>query len=143
MQRQKKFSSLSPDSRVPQNHPLRRIRTIADPALKKLSPVIRELYSKTGRPSIPPEQLLRSLLLQILYTIRSERMLVAQLYCNLRLRWFAGFSMDEPIWHHPVYSKNRDRLLHSGIAVLFPRSIRAQAGERRCCPMIIPLWAAP
>ncbi|MCL2458140.1 MAG: transposase, partial [Desulfobulbus sp.] len=97
--------------------------------MKKLSPVFRELYAKTSRPSIPPEQLLRSQLLQILHTIRSERMLVAQLDDNLLSRWFAGFSMDETIWRHSAYSKNRDRLLHSDIAALFPRSCCAQAEE--------------
>ena len=123
------FSYLSPDSRVPQDHPLRPIRIMADTALKELSPVFRELYAKTGRHSIPPEQLLRSLLLQIFYTIRSERMLVEQLDYNLLFRWFVGLSMDEPIWNHSVYSKNRDRLLHSDIAVLFLRTICSQAEE--------------
>jgi len=128
-QQQKLFSYLSPDSRVPQNHPLRPIRIMADTALKKLSPVFRELYATTGRPSIPPEQLLRSLLLQILYTIRSERMLTEQLDYNLLFRWFVGLSMDEKIWNHSVYSKNRDRLLQSDIAVHFLRSICDQAEQ--------------
>ncbi|MCL1981167.1 MAG: IS5 family transposase [Proteobacteria bacterium] len=126
---QKVFSYLSPEARVPQDHPLRPIRTMADAALKKLSPVFHELYAKTGRPSIPPEQLLRSLLLQIFYTIRSERMLVEQLDYNLLFRWFVGLSMDETIWNHSVYSKNRERLLPSDIAVLFLRSICSQAEE--------------
>jgi len=129
IQQQKVFSYLSPESRVPQDHPLRPIRTMADTALKKLSPVFLERYATTGRPSIPPEQLLRSLLLQIFYTIRSERMLVEQLDYNLLFRWFVGLSMDETIWNHSVYSKNRDRLLQSDIAVFFLRSICAQASE--------------
>ncbi len=124
---QKLFSYLSPDSRVPQTHPLRPIRIMADKALKELSPVFRELYSKTGHPSIPPEQLLRSLLLQILYSIRSERMLAEQLDYNLLFRWFVGLSMDEAIWDHSVYSKNRERILHSDLAVMFLRCICSQA----------------
>ena len=93
IQQQKLFSYLSPDSRVPQTHPLRPIRIMADKALKELSPMFRELYSRTGRPSIPPEQLLRSLLLQILYSIRSERMLTEQLDYNLLFRWFVGLQL--------------------------------------------------
>ncbi|MCL1986206.1 MAG: transposase [Betaproteobacteria bacterium] len=86
---------------------MRPIRTMADTALKEFSPVFRARYAKAGRPSLSPEQLLRSLLLQIFYTIRSERMLVEQLDYNLLFRWFAGLSMYEPIWNHSVYSKNR------------------------------------
>jgi len=127
IQQQKLFSYLSPDSRVPQTHPLRPIRIMADKALKELSPVFRELYSRIGRPSIPPEQLLRSLLLQILYSVRSERMLAEQLDYNLLFRWFVGLSMDEAIWDHSVYSKNRERILHSDLAVMFLRSICSQA----------------
>ena len=127
IQQQKLFSYLSPDSRVPQTHPLRPIRIMADKALKELSPMFRELYSRTGRPSIPPEQLLRSLLLQILYSIRSERMLAEQLDYNLLFRWFVGLSMDETIWDHSVYSKNRERILHSDLAVMFLRAICSQA----------------
>ena len=124
---QKLFSYLSPDSRVPQTHPLRPIRIMADKALKELSPIFRELYSRIGRPSIPPEQLLRSLLLQILYLVRSERILAEQLDYNLLFRWFVGLSMDETIWNHSVYSKNRERILHSDLAVMFLRSICSQA----------------
>ena len=90
IQQQKLFSYLSPESRVPQTHPLRPIRIMADKALKELSPIFRELYSRTGRPSIPPEQLLRSLLLQILYSIRSERMLAEQLEYNILFRWLSA-----------------------------------------------------
>ena len=100
---------------------------MADKALKELSPVFRELYSRTGRPSIPPEQLLRSLLLQILYSVRSERMLAEQLDYNLLFRWFVGLSMDETIWNHSVYSKNRERILHSDLAIMFLRSICLKA----------------
>ena len=100
---------------------------MADKALKELSPIFRELYSRIGRPSIPPEQLLRSLLLQILYLVRSERILAEQLDYNLLFRWFVGLSMDETIWNHSVYSKNRERILHSDLAVMFLRSICSQA----------------
>ena len=121
------FSYVSPEARVPQDHPLRPIRKMADKALKKLSPVFRELYATVGRPSIPPEKLLRSLLLQIFYSIRSERMLVEQLDYNLLFRWFIGLSMDEAVWNHSSYSKNRDRILHTDIAVMFLRAICEQA----------------
>ena len=127
IQQEKLFSYLSLKSRVPQTHPLRPIRIMADKALKELSPIFRELYSRIGRPSIPPEQLLRSLLLQILYLVRSERILAEQLDDNLLFRWFVGLSMDETIWNHSVYSKNRERILHSDLAVMFLRSICSQA----------------
>ena len=127
IQQEKLFSYLSLKSRVPQTHPLRPIRIMADKALKELSPIFRELYSRIGRPSIPPEQLLRSLLLQILYLVRSERILAEQLDYNLLFRWFVGLSMDETIWNHSVYSKNRERILHSDLAVMFLRSICSQA----------------
>lgn len=126
-QQQMLFSYLSPEARVPQNHPLRPIREMADTALKALSPIFRELYATVGRPSIPPEKLFRSLLLQIFYSIRSERMLTEQLDYNLLFRWFVGLSMDEPIWDHSVYTKNRDRILHTDMAVMFLRSICTQA----------------
>ena len=127
IQQEKLFSYLSLKSRVPQTHPLRPIRIMADKALKELSPIFRELYSRIGRPSIPPEQLLRSLLLQILYLVRSERILAEQLDDNLLFRWFVGLSMDETIWNHSVYSKNRERILHSDLAIMFLRSICSQA----------------
>ena len=127
IQQEKLFSYLSLKSRVPQTHPLRPIRIMADKALKELSPIFRELYSRIGRPSIPPEQLLRSLLLQILYLVRSERILAEQLDYNLLFRWFVGLSMDETIWNHSVYSKNRERILHSDLAIMFLRSICSQA----------------
>jgi transposase len=126
-QQQMLFSYLSPEARVPQNHPLRPIREMADTALKDLSPIFRELYAAVGRPSIAPEKLFRSLLLQIFYSIRSERMLTEQLDYNLLFRWFIGLSMDESIWDHSVYTKNRDRILHTDMAVMFLRSICAQA----------------
>lgn len=128
-QQQMMFSYISPEARVPKNHPLRPIQAMANRALKELSPIFKEMYSRVGRRSIAPEKLLRSLLIQILYSIRSERMLVEQLEYNLLFRWFVGLSMDEPIWNHSTYSKNRDRILDTDIAVAFLRQITRQAEE--------------
>jgi transposase len=110
------FSYLSPEERVAANHPLRPIRVMMDAALAELSAVFDEIYSSTGRPSIAPEKLLRALLLQVLYSVRSERMLMEQLQYNLLFRWFVGMDMDEEVWVPTVYSKNRDRLLAGDIA---------------------------
>jgi transposase len=121
------FSYLAPEERVPANHPLRPIRLMVDDALKALSPSFSRLYSVFGRPSIPPEKLLRALLLQVLYTVRSERMLMEQLKYNLLFRWFVGLNMDESIWVPTVFSKNRDRLLEGDIAEKFFAHVLAQA----------------
>lgn len=128
-QQQKLFSYISPESRVPADHPLRPIQNMANQALKGLSPMFKEIYSAVGRPSIAPEKLLRALLLQILYSIRSERMLVEQLDYNLLFRWFVGLSMDDPVWNHSSFSKNRDRLLQTDVAVAFLRLICDQAED--------------
>src|SRR4030088_3692139 len=122
------FSYLSPEERVPAKHPLRPIRLMVDDVLKSLSPGFSSLYSAYGRPSIPPEKLLRALLLQVLYTVRSERLLMEQLQYNLLFRWFVGLSMDEPVWAPTVFSKNRDRLLEGDIAQAFFLEVRAAAG---------------
>lgn len=124
------FSYVSPEERVPQDHPLRPIRTMVDQALKRLSPRFSRLYSKYGRPSIPPEQLIRALLVQVLYTIRSERQLMEQLEYNLLYRWFVGLGMDERLWNVTVFSKNRDRLLRGDVAGAFFKEIVEQAGEQ-------------
>ena len=121
------FSYLSPEERVPANHPLRPIRLMVDDALKSLSPAFSRLYSAFGRPSIPPEKLLRALLLQVLYTVRSERMLMEQLEYNLLFRWFVGLNMDETVWVPTVFTKNRDRLLEGDIAEKFFAHVLAQA----------------
>ena len=113
------FSYVSIEDRIPQDHPLRGMRRLLDPVLADLSPRFAALYSKTGRPSIPPEQLLRALLLQILYTIRSERQLMEQLDYNLLFRWFVGLNPDDAIWVPTVFTKNRDRLLGGDIADAF------------------------
>src|ERR1700758_1077391 len=113
------FSYLSPEERVPANHPLRAIRQSCDRMLKQLSAQFEKMYSEMGRPSIAPEKLLRALLLQVLYTVRSERLLMEELNYNLLFRWFVGMNMDEGVWHPTVYSKNRDRLLAADVAKKF------------------------
>ena len=125
------FSYLSPEERVPANHPLRPIRLMVDDALKALSPAFSRLYSAFGRPSIPPEKLLRALLLQVLYTVRSERMLMEQLEYNLLFRWFVGLNMDEAVWVPTVFTKNRDRLLEGDIAEKFFAHGAGSGADRR------------
>ena len=113
------FSYLSPEQRVPQDHPLRAIRQITDLVLAQLSVLFSKIYSSIGRRSIPPEKLLRALLLQVLYTVRSERMLMEQLEYNLLFRWFVGLNMDDPVWDVTVFTKNRERLLKADVARKF------------------------
>src|ERR1043166_253998 len=121
------FSYGSPEQRVPADHPLRPIRKMVDAALKGLSRSFQRMYADWGRPSVAPEKLLRALLLQVLYSIRSERMLMEQLEYNLLFRWFVGLNMDEPVWVPTVFSKNRDRLLRSDIAEKFFAQVLEQA----------------
>jgi len=125
------FSYVSPEMRVPQDHPLRTIRRMVDEVLSDLSPEFSRLYSDTGRPSIAPEKLLRALLLQVLYSIRSERLLMEQLDYNLLFRWFVGLEMDDRVWDPTVFTKNRERLLTGGIDGLFFERVLALARERR------------
>jgi transposase len=113
------FSYLSPEQRVPANHPLRPIRQMVDTVLKRLSPRFDAMYAEGGRPSIPPERLLRALLLQCLYSVRSERLLMEQLDYNLLFRWFVGLTMDDPVWDFTVFSQNRERLLEADVARAF------------------------
>ena len=117
------FSYVDLEARVPADHPLRAIRVLVDEALAALSGDFAVLYSKTGRPSIAPEKLLRALLLQAFYTIRSERQLMEQLDYNLLFRWFVGLSMDAPVWDATVYSKNRDRLVAGDVAARFLQAV--------------------
>jgi transposase len=124
------FSYLAPEERVPADHPLRRIRALADAALRTLSPRFSELYSFLGRRSVPPEKLLRALLLQVLFTIRSERMLMEQLQYNLLFRWFVGMNLDDPVWDVTVFSKNRARLLEGDVAKAFFEAVLDQAREQ-------------
>ena len=121
------FSYLSPEQRVPADHPLRAIRSLTDAALRTMSRRFARLYAKTGRPSIPPEQLLRALLLQVLYSVRSERLLMEELRYNLLFRWFVGLNMDDPVWHPTTFTKNRDRLLAGEVAAAFFDAVAAQA----------------
>ena len=125
------FSYISPEKRIPQDHPLRPIRTMVDEVLEELSPRFEVLYSHTGRPSIPPERLLRALLLQVLYTVRSERLLIEQLDYNLLFRWFVGLNMDDAVWDVTVFSKNRDRLLEGDIAEAFFQQVLEKARGHR------------
>lgn len=124
------FSYVSLDARVPQDHPLRPVRQMVDEALVELDDVFERVYASDGRPSIPPERLLRALLLQIFYSIRSERMLIEQLDYNLLFRWFVGLSADEPVWARTVFSKNRDRLLEADVARQLFEQVLAQAQAR-------------
>src|SRR3989442_975386 len=124
------WSYLSPEQRVPPDHPLRPIRAMVGAILAELSPEFATLYSAVGRPSIPPEKLLRALLLQVLYSIRSERLLMEQLDYNLLFRWFVGLNLDDAIWDATVFTKNRERLLAGNIAQAFFERALAQARQR-------------
>jgi transposase len=121
---QSMFSCISMEERIPEDHPLRAIRKMADSALEDMSKRFSELYSRMGRPSIPPEQLLRAMLLQVSNTVRSERLLVEQLDYNLLFRWFTGLFMDDKVWDHSIFSKNRERLLNTEMCALFFATIR-------------------
>lgn len=125
------FSYISPEERVPQDHPLRAIRRITDRALERLSPRFGALYVHFGRPSIPPEKQLRALLLQALYSIRSERQLIEQLDYNILFRWFVGLGLDDPVWAPTTFTKNRDRLLKGDIAQAFFEAVLIHADTER------------
>src|SRR5438045_6357902 len=124
------FSYISPKERVAHDHSLRSMRAMTDEALQQLRSRFNKLYAKTGRPSIAPEKLLRALLLQALYSVRSERMLMEQLDYNLLFRWFVGLNMDDAIWDVTVFTKNRERLLDGDIAEAFFQAVLQQARER-------------
>ena len=121
------FSYVSLENRVPQDHPLRPIRKTVDEILQSMAKDFDGMYAKTGRPSVPPERLLRAVLLQIFYTVRSERLLMEQMNYNLLFRWFVGLEMDELVWNHAVFSKNREWLLNQEVAQEFFRRVLAQA----------------
>ena len=125
------FSYRSLEDRIPRHHPLRDIRKIVDRALADLSPTFDAMYAQSGRPSIPPEQLIRAMLIQVLFSIRSERLLMDELDFNLLYRWFVGLSMDDEVWNHSTFSKNRDRLLLHDIADRFFEAIRGQAAAKK------------
>ena len=121
------FSYISLEERIPADHPLRAIRAMTDTALRALSPLFSKLYAPSGRDSIPPERLLRALLLQAFYSIRSERQLMEQLQYNLLFRWFVNLNIDDPVWDVTVFTKNRDRLLQGEVAQAFFDQVLAQA----------------
>jgi len=123
------FSFVSQEDRIPKEHPLRKIKTIANNALREMSQAFEKIYARIGRPSIAPEKLIRCLLLQILYKIRSERLLMEQLEYNLLFRWFVGLSMDDQVWDHSVFSKNRERFIDSDLAHQFFEQVKEQAGK--------------
>jgi transposase len=125
------FSYVDLEQRIPADHPLRAMKALVEPVLRELSPRFEALYESDGRPSIPPEQLLRALLLQVLYTIRSERQLMEQLDYNLLFRWFVGLGMDGAVWHPTTFTKNRDRLLAGTIAEAVLAGVVRQAEARR------------
>lgn len=121
------FSYVALEDRVPKDHPLRTIRRIVDRVLEALSGDFSRMYAHTGRPSVPPEQMLRALLIQVLYSVRSERQLMEQLDYNLLFRWFVGLNADDPVWSATTFSKNRDRLLAGDVAVSFFQGVVEQA----------------
>jgi transposase len=131
LQQHELFSYGSLEERVPADHPVRAIRVMVDEALTRMSARFDEIYGEDGRRSIPPERLLRALVLQMLYTVRSERMLMEQLEYNLLFRWFVGLSASDPVWHPTVFSKNRERLLDGVVAEEFFNQIVAQAHARK------------
>jgi transposase len=124
------FSYLSPEHRVRKDHPLRAIRVMADRALAQLSDRFDAMYATTGRPSIPPEKLLRAQLIQMLYSVRSERLLMEEIDYSLLYRWFVGMNLDEPVWDVTVFTKNRDRLLDADVAREFLSEVVQQAQEQ-------------
>ena len=127
----KLFSYVHLEDRVPRNHPLRPVRQMVDQALAGLDGAFATMYATTGRPSIPPERLLRALLLQIFYSVRSEALLIEQLDYNLLFRWFVGLAIDDPVWDPSTFSKNRDRLIEADVAQSFFNQILAQAEAKQ------------
>ncbi|HEX2796227.1 MAG TPA: IS5 family transposase [Immundisolibacter sp.] len=121
------FSYVSLEDRIPKDHPLRKLRVLVDAVLATMDKEFDGVYARTGRPSVPPERLLKAMLLQILFTIRSERLLVESIDYNLLYRWFVGLSVDEPVWDHSTFSQNRDRLLNEGLARVFFAQVKALA----------------
>ncbi len=125
------FSYIDLESRIPKRHPIREICRIVDQTLPLLEPAFEQIYSGRGRPSIPPEQLIRALLLQIFYTTRSERQLMERIDYDLLFRWFVGLSLDAPVWNHSVFSKNRDQLMNNDVDELLVEAIKQQASAQK------------
>ena len=130
-QQPKMFSYVDLESRIPKHHPIRKIRKIVDKALPALEVAFDQMYSDRGRPSIPPEQLIRALLLQIFFTIRSERQLMERIDYDLLFRWFVGLSIDDVVWNHSVFSKNRDRLMAYDVDELLFEAIKKQGYAKK------------
>src|SRR5712664_312126 len=129
-QQSQMFSYLSPETRVRKDHPLRAIRVMVDEILAQLSRRFDSMYASAGRPSIPPEKLLRAQLLQMLYSIRSERLLMEEIDYSVLFRWFVGLNLDEEVWDATTFTKNRDRLLEAGVAEEFLAQVVNQAREK-------------
>src|SRR5713101_1127290 len=129
-QQSRMFSYLSPETRVRKDHPLRAIRVMVDEVLTQLSRRFDAMYARVGRPSIPPEKLLRAQLLQMLYSIRSERLLMEEMDYSMLFRWFVGLNLDEEVWDATTFTKNRDRLLEADVAKEFLAQVGAQAGAK-------------
>lgn len=127
LQRTTMWTTVSTEELVPLDHPLRTIRVMVNAALGELSPAFSKIYSRIGRPSIAPEKQLRAILLQMLYSVRSERMLMEQMQYNMLFRWFVGLSIDEPVWDVTVFTKNRERFLEGEIAERFFQVVLDQA----------------
>ena len=125
------FSYVDLESRISARHPIRAIRRIVDEALEELEPAFGRMYADRGRPSVPPERLLRALLLQILYTVRSERLLMERIEYDLLFRWFVGLGIDEPVWNHSTFSKNRDRLMRLGVDGLLLEAVKKRGYAKR------------
>ena len=136
------FSYVDLEARVRQDHPLRTIRQIANAALSDLSRGVLRLYTDFGRPGIAPEKLLRAMLLQAFYGVRSERQLMERMEFDLLFRWFVGLGIDDPVWDHSVFSKNRDRLLEGEIAAKFLNAISGPAAVSGCCRATTSRWMA-
>jgi transposase len=143
------FSYMTLERRVPEDHPLRSIRTLMDQAMDRLEPMFERMYSSTGRPSIAPEKLLRALLVQVLYSVSSERRLMEQLDYNLLFRWFVGLEMDDAVWDVTVFTKNRQRLIDAEISQQLLSAVLMEASQRKLLSeehftvdgTLIPAWA--
>lgn len=129
--RQATFTAITPDQKVPRNHPIRRIRALVEPVLKELSPVFEEMYAEIGRPSIPPEHLLKATLLMTLYSVRSERQFCERLEYDLLFKWFMDLNLEDPAFDASTFSKNRERLLKHDVAARFMQAVLEEAGRRR------------
>jgi len=133
-QQSQMFSYLSPEQRVRKDHPLQAIRAMVDEVLRGLSPQFNRMYAREGRPSIAPEKLLRALVVQMLYSIRSERLLMEEMDYNILFRWFVGLKLDEEVWDATTFTKNRERLLEAEVAKQFLAAVWRWRGRKVVCP---------